>query len=45
MLTLIQAVKLMKKINESKDYISYFDNGRMIIESKTIEIKGGYNGN
>lgn len=43
-ITLKQSLLLMKKINESKDFTSYFSNGKMVIESKIIQI-GGYNGN
>lgn len=48
MLTLKDSLKIMKKINSSKNYNCFFSNGKMCIESKLIEIlpnnyKGDYN--
>lgn len=41
-ITLNEALKIMEQINKSKDFECYFSNGKPIIQSKIIEIKGGY---
>ena len=46
MLTLIQSIRLMEKINfeEGDRFNCFFENGKMIIESKIIEFGINYNG-
>ena len=44
-LTLLETVQIIGEVNKHKDYSAYISNGKVIIESNIIEIKGGYNGN
>ena len=37
------ALILMFLINRNKDYECYFSNGKLVVESKIVNITGGYN--
>lgn len=41
-LKLVDALRIMKTINQSKDWNCYFSNGHLVVESKFIII-GEYN--